>query len=132
MVAGGAPPRSLGREARAARHAALLDEAAREFNRMGVASASLAEIARRVGLSRASLYNYCKDREDLAKQAYLRACELTARSLRRAALLTGTGLERVESFLRLSLEYDHPPLAVLNEVSFLPEAHQAEDRKSVV
>lgn len=125
-----APLRSLGREARAARHAALLDEAAREFNRMGVASASLVEIARRVGLSRASLYNYCRDREDLAHQTYLRACDLVGRSIRTAGLVPGTGLDRVETFLRLSLQYDHPPVAVLNEISFLPDALQSDVRRA--
>ncbi|UTP38202.1 TetR/AcrR family transcriptional regulator [Phenylobacterium sp. LH3H17] len=130
MVTGGAPPRSLGREAREARHTALLDEAAREFNRMGVASASLVEIARRVGLSRGSLYNYCKDREDLAYQTYLRACHLLARSIRTAELVSGSGLHRVETFLKLTLQYDHPPLAVLNEVSFLADDLQREVRKA--
>jgi AcrR family transcriptional regulator len=130
MSVGGAPKRSLAREAREARRSALLDEAAREFNKMGIASASLAEIARRVGLSRASLYNYCKDREDLATQTFLRSCVLTSRSISRAAMLPGLGLERVEAFLRLSLEFDQPPQAVLNEVSFLDEGRQAEVRKA--
>ena len=115
---------------RAARHTAVLDEAAQEFNRRGVASARLPELARRLGLSRASLYNYCRDREDLARQCYIRSCDLTEGTLSRAALVPGSGLDRVAAFARLSLEYGRPPIAVLNEISFLPEAHQAEVRSA--
>ena len=60
--------RSLSDEAREARHRAVLDEATIEFMRSGVSSAELALIARRVGLTRAALYNYCSDRYDLVYQ----------------------------------------------------------------
>ena len=43
--------------ARAARRAAVLEEACAEFRRVGVAAADLAAIARAVGVSRAALYN---------------------------------------------------------------------------
>ncbi|WP_293541993.1 TetR/AcrR family transcriptional regulator [Phenylobacterium sp.] len=115
---------------RAARREAVLDEAAHEFNRRGVASARLAELARRLGLSRASLYNYCRDREDLARQCYIRSCELTGQTLSRAALFPGRGIDRIAAFVRLSLEYGRPPIAVLNEISYLPETHQAEVRSA--
>jgi AcrR family transcriptional regulator len=123
--ADGEPARSLAGEARAARHAAVLDEAALEFNRAGVAGASLAVIARRVGLSRASLYNYCADREDLVSQCYLRTCALTERDLRRASGGHGSGLDKLASFLRQALELDHAPMAVLSELAFLPADRQA-------
>jgi len=54
--------------ARAARQALLLDEAAAEFRRNGVAGADLVRIAQNVGLTRPSLYNYCSDRNDLSRQ----------------------------------------------------------------
>jgi AcrR family transcriptional regulator len=121
-------PRSLSGEARAARHAAVLDEAAAEFNRAGVAGASLSTIARRLGLSRASLYNYCADREDLVHQCYLRACAITQDDLRRAAASSGTGLDRTATFLRLALDLDHPPTAILSELPFLSPGRQASVR----
>jgi len=121
-------PRSLSGEARAARHAAVLDEAAAEFNRAGVAGASLSTIARRLGLSRASLYNYCADREDLVHQCYLRACAITQADLRRAAASLGSGLDRTVTFLRLALDMDHPPIAVLSELPFLSPERQASVR----
>jgi AcrR family transcriptional regulator len=118
--------RSLAGEARAARHAAVLDEATVEFNRVGVAGASLATIARRVGLTRAALYNYCADRIDLVHQCYLRACALTQADLARAAAGGGRGLDKVTAFVRLAVELDHPPVAVLSELAFLPEGPRAE------
>jgi AcrR family transcriptional regulator len=117
--------RSLAGEARAARHAAVLDEATVEFNRVGVAGASLAAIARRVGLTRAALYNYCADRVDLVHQCYLRACALTQADLARAAGGGGRGLDKVTTFVRLAVELDHPPVAVLSELAFLPEGPRA-------
>lgn len=113
--------RSLAEQARAARHAAVLDEAAVEFNRAGVAGASLPAIAKRIGLTRAALYNYCADRQDLAFQCYMRACELTQADLSRAQASGGLGLDRVAAFLRLALEFGHPPIAVLSEIASLPE-----------
>lgn len=113
--------RSLAGEARAARHAAVLDEAAIEFNRVGVAAASLSAIAKRVGLTRAALYNYCADRWDLAFQCYGRACDLTQADLVRARARGGSGLDQVGAFVRLALEFDHPPVAVLSEIASLPD-----------
>jgi AcrR family transcriptional regulator len=118
--------RSLAGEARAARHAAVLDEATVEFNRVGVAGASLAAIARRVGLTRAGLYNYCADRVDLVRQCYLRACDLTQADLTRAAAGGGRGLDKVTTFIRLAVEPGRPPVAVLSELAFLPEVSRHE------
>jgi AcrR family transcriptional regulator len=118
--------RSLAGEARAARHAAVLDEATVEFNRVGVAGASLAAIARRVGLTRAGIYNYCADRVDLVRQCYLRACDLTQADLTRAAAGGGRGLDKVTTFIRLAVEPGRPPVAVLSELAFLPEASRHE------
>lgn len=122
--------RSLAEEARAARRGAVLDEAAQEINRAGVSGASFAAIARRVGLTRASLYNYCSDREDLAYQCYLRACTLTQADLRRAAATPGSGLDRLIAFLRLTLDFEHPPMAALSAPGFLSPNHQAEVRSA--
>jgi AcrR family transcriptional regulator len=120
--------RSLASAAREARHAALLDEAAIEFNRAGVAGASLAQIAKRVGISRAGVYNYCADREDLVEQSYMRACLLIDAGLVRASRSASRGLDKVTSFLNQVLDIDHPPMAVLSEIAFLP----AERRERVV
>jgi AcrR family transcriptional regulator len=67
------------------RHHRLLDEAARQLNARGVSLTSLAEIAAKLGLSRAALYYYVEDRRDLVFQCYRRACEITSRHLLEAS-----------------------------------------------
>lgn len=122
--------RSLANEARVARHLAVLDEATWEFSRAGVAGASLGAIAQRVGLTRAGLYNYCADRHDLVHQCYLRACALIQTDLHRAAATPSNGLDKVAAFLRLALDVDHPPVAVLSELGFLSGEQQASIREA--
>jgi AcrR family transcriptional regulator len=117
--------RSLASEARAAREALVLDAAAVEFNRAGVAGANLAAIAAQVGISRAGIYTYCADREDLALKTYLRACALTARDLERAQYGPADGAGRLQAFLRLTLALDHPPIAVLADLNALSAERQA-------
>ena len=48
----------------------LLDEAAHELNAKGISMTSLTDVADRLGFSRASLYYYVEDREDLMLQVY--------------------------------------------------------------
>jgi AcrR family transcriptional regulator len=110
--------RSLATEARAARHMAVVDEATIEFNRAGVAGASLTMIARGLGLTRAGLYNYCADRQDLVFQCYQRACALIQEDLKRAYQVPADGLDRLGVCLRESVDIDHPPVAVLSELAF--------------
>ncbi|SIO48982.1 transcriptional regulator, TetR family [Burkholderia sp. GAS332] len=118
--------RSLADEARAARHMAVLDEATVEFNRSGVAGASLTAIARRVGLGRAALYNYCIDRQDLVYQCYSRTNASLRKDLDRAAQANANGLGKVVTFLRLALDSsNNQPRAVLTELAFLTKAQQA-------
>src|SRR6202162_115506 len=122
------PMRSLAKEARAARPAAVLDEATVEFNREGVSGASLSKIARRVGITRAGLYNYCLDRQDLVHPCYLRACNSFKSHLVRAEEPPDNSLDRVAAFVRLVLDADHPPVAVLTELGFLNPEQEASVR----
>ncbi|MEO8115294.1 MAG: TetR family transcriptional regulator [Phenylobacterium sp.] len=104
---------------RRARRDAVLDEAARQLNARGVSQASLSEIAGALGVSRAALYYYVDDREDLVFQCYRRACEAMARDLDAAAKAGGSGLERVAAFVALALDEARPEPAVLAEVASL-------------
>ena len=63
----------------------LLDQAARELNSKGISMTSLTDVADKLGFSRASLYYYVEDREDLMFQVYLRSSEIMARRLGEAA-----------------------------------------------
>jgi AcrR family transcriptional regulator len=64
----------------------LLDAAARQLNSKGISMTSITDVADQLGFSRASLYYYVEDREDLMFQVYLRSSELMARTSSREFL----------------------------------------------
>ena len=112
-------PRTQDRpDSRAARHAALLAEAAQEFNARGIAGASVARIALRLGLTRAAIYYYVRDATDLAAQCYRRACGVMEADLAGAETAKGDALSRIVKFLRLSLDPARPAVAALSELDF--------------
>lgn len=114
--------------ARAARQALLLDEAAAEFRRNGVAGADLVRIAQNVGLTRPSLYNYCSDRNDLARQCYFHLLDPMLADLDRAASDAGSGLRAVLAFLAAARERDQSHAIIAAELETLP----AEERRDIV
>src|SRR5579864_8087533 len=57
---------------REGRRDALLEAAAAEFNARGISRASISRIAAAKGLTRAAVYYYVRDRDDLVFQAYRR------------------------------------------------------------
>lgn len=122
--------RSLAAEARAARHLAVLDESTVEFNFSGVAGASFSAIAKRLGLTRAGIYNYCSDRQDLVFQCYQRACALAEDDLLRACDTPARGAERLGVFLKLSVDLGHAPVSVLSELAFLNRRQQTVIREA--
>src|SRR5215467_1224429 len=87
---------------------AVLDEAARQLNARGVSQTSLSDVAHALGLTRAALYYYVEDRDDLVFQCYRRACEAMARDLDAAAKTPGSGLERLQAYVALALDEDRP------------------------
>ena len=64
------PVHAPARPDREARRHALLEAAAAEFNARGVSRASISRIAKAKGLTRAAVYYYVRDRDDLV--AWLR------------------------------------------------------------
>jgi AcrR family transcriptional regulator len=117
------PARKRGRPSkRGLKREALLEGAASVFNARGIAATSLAEIAERIGLSRATVYYYVNDRAELVFQCYMRACELMAEDLA-AAGEAESGLLRTLSFVEHALTPDRPPTAVLTEINYLEGAH---------
>jgi AcrR family transcriptional regulator len=110
----------MGRQGeRRSKRDAVLDAAARQLNARGVSQASIGEVAAGLGLTRAALYYYVEDRDDLVFQCYRRACETMARDLDAAARSAGCGLDRLRRFVELSLDPDRPEPAVLAEVAAL-------------
>jgi AcrR family transcriptional regulator len=100
----------------------LLDQAARELNSKGISMTSLTDVADKLGFSRASLYYYVEDREDLMFQVYLRSSELMARRLGEAAQTGSGALHVVGDFISRTLDPDEPELAALSEIGLLDQA----------
>ena len=105
--------------ARRSKRDAVLDQAAAHLNARGISQTSLSRIAASLGVSRAALYYYVEDREDLVFQCYRRACETMARDLSAAAKAPGTGLERLLTFVERALDTERPEPAVLSEIAYL-------------
>ena len=103
----------------------LLDEAARQLNAKGISQTALLDVAAALGLSRAAVYYYADDRQDLVFQCYRRSCEALARDLAVASEGPGTSLDRIEAFVTRSLDPDRVEEAVLSEVAYLSEDQQA-------
>jgi AcrR family transcriptional regulator len=104
---------------RAAKRSEVLAAASREFNAHGIGRTSFSRIARDIGLTRAALYYYVKDRQDLVRQCYERTCEVMAADLASAERIDSSGLDRLLGFLRFSLDPDRAPGAVLSELAYL-------------
>lgn len=112
-------PRPRGRPPkRSLRLRLLLDRSAELFNLRGISATSVADLADTLQISRASLYYYIEDREDLVFQCYMRACELTEADLA-AAAGAASGFERVLALVRLALLPSRPTVAVLSEIDIL-------------
>jgi AcrR family transcriptional regulator len=107
------------RSSRRTKRMQVLGEAATALNRQGVSRTSLAGIAKRVGISRAALYYYFEDREDLVFQCYLRSCEQMARRLTEARHGAAGTLEVIDEFIAGMLGEGEPEFAALSEPGFL-------------
>lgn len=101
------------------RHERVLDEAARQLNAKGVSLTSLTEIAEKLGISRAAMYYYVEDREDLVFQCYRRSCEITARYLNEATREPGTAIEMITRFVARMLDPNEPELAARAEIAMM-------------
>ncbi len=100
----------------------LLDQAARELNSKGISMTSLTDVADKLGFSRASLYYYVEDREDLMFQVYLRSSEIMARRLEEAAQPGRSTLQVLGNFIAGTLDPAEPELAALSEIGLLDQA----------
>lgn len=111
--------------AKRSRRDLLLDEAALQLNARGISQTALLDVAAALGLSRAAVYYYADDRQDLVFQCYCRSCEALARDLAWATQTPGTNLDRIEAFIARSLDPNRVEEAVLSEVAYLSKDQQA-------
>jgi AcrR family transcriptional regulator len=102
-----------------------LDEAARLFNERGIAATSIADVAASMEVTRAALYYYFEDRDDLAFQTYERACQIIAGDLEAADEEGRDGLSRTLAFARRALTPERAPIAVLGESEYLKTSQRS-------
>lgn len=124
-----AAPASLAPK-RATKRDTLLAEAALQFNTKGIAGTALNDIAAKLELTRAALYYYVEDRDDLVFQTYLRSCEIAAEDLANAYEVGRDGLDRLLLYVARALDAERAPAAVLSEVSYLTGAARATVEKA--
>ena len=103
------------------RHGELIAEAARSLNARGVSQTSLAEIAGKLGISRAALYYYVEDRQDLVFQCYRLSCERLADCLAAAVRESTSEADALRVFISLALDTTGGEFASLGELGCLDE-----------
>ena len=119
-----AKPRPAIAAKRASKREAALDQAARLFNERGIAATSIADVAAAMDVTRAALYYYFDERDDLVFQAYERTCQIMAGDLEAADEDGRDGLAKTLAFARRALQPDRPPIAVLGEIEYLKPAQR--------
>ena len=107
------------------KRALILQEAASTLNRRGVTGTSLAEVASGIGVTRAALYYYFDDQEDLVFQCYAHTCEVMARKLGEAMSDRQDTIGVIAGFIDGVLDPDEPELAVLSDAAYLGDDHRA-------
>lgn len=109
---------------RSARRTALLDAAAVQLNAKGLSQTTLVEIGATLGISRSGVYHHVESLEDLVFQAYMRACELLADQLERAAGTSGPEAT-ITAFISGVLDPSQPEIAALAETGVLAPEQRA-------
>ena len=126
MLMPGSQAKSATETENASKEMRLLEAAAQELNARGIAGASIARIAHALGLTRAAVYYYVKDRDTLAAQCYVQTCSSMRADLETALRWRANGLDKLLVFLRLSLDPTRSPLAALSELDYFDGRRRAE------
>ncbi|MEQ8347726.1 MAG: TetR/AcrR family transcriptional regulator [Sneathiellaceae bacterium] len=111
------------------RRSAIVETAVHLFNRSGFHATSVEEIATAVGISKATLYYYFRDKPELLYQCYLYALDSGRDAAEQAASAGGTGLQRLEAYIRVqfsTLAANDGATWILSDLSVLSEAQRAE------
>ncbi len=115
------------------KRSSIILEAARSFNRTGFYGTSMADIAQRLGVTKAALYRYVPNKHDVLFACFNIAMDSSFASIERADKQGANGLEKVRIALRGYLEdligtLGHP-VVLLEENALLPEQARAVIRR---
>lgn len=83
---------------------AVLRAAVRTFNARGFHAASLDEVASSLNISKPTIYHYLGNKEQVLLECVTRGLEMLQQAADTAKLESGTGLDRLRSFLRRYVE----------------------------
>lgn len=103
------------------RHVDLLRHAVPALNAQGVSQTSLGQIADDLGISRAALYYYVEDLQDLVFQCYRATCERLTAQIGQAVREGGDEAEIITRFIVAALDPADDDFASLSEVGYLNE-----------
>ena len=118
--------------AKQARLLTILDAAAVLMNWYGPAGVTFSAIAKAANISKATVYNYVPDWDDLIFHTALRSCAVRQSWIKEAiGFKNATGLQRLEHFVKRSTESDLPHLMLLAGIPNVAPAHQFEIKKAL-
>jgi AcrR family transcriptional regulator len=104
----------------------IVDMASDLFNSQGYYVTSLSDVADKLKITKAALYYYVKNKEDLIYRCALRAFEQLKGALEVAQNEGGTGLQKIEILFREVLEQRRGPIVVMSELASLMPNHKGE------
>jgi AcrR family transcriptional regulator len=110
---------------------AVLREAGRAFSKKGYHNTSLDEVAKTLNVTKAALYNYVRDKQEILFECHKLALDLGDRAVEHALARGTTGLEKLRLFMTQYIELITGELgscAVLIEV----DALRPQDRQRIV
>lgn len=85
---------------RSVKEEVLFETAARWFNRHGFHGTSLSDLATELGITKAALYHYVRDKSELLYRLHLRSLEAAEAARHRAIEEGTTGLEKIHLIVR--------------------------------
>lgn len=104
----------------------IVDMASDLFNRQGYYATSLSDVADQLKITKAALYYYVKNKEDLIYRCALRAVEQLKAALAVAEAEGRNGLQKIELLFREILEERRGPIVVMSELASLMPNHKGE------
>jgi AcrR family transcriptional regulator len=104
----------------------IVDMASELFNRQGYYATSLSDVADQLKITKAALYYYVKNKEDLIYRCALRAVEQLKTALAAAEAEGRNGLQKIEILFREILEQRRGPIVVMSELASLMPNHKGE------
>lgn len=109
---------------------AVLSEAAALFNAKGYHATSLADLAKRLDVTKTALYYYVKNKNDVLYQTYCRSLDEIERATVDAETTGTNGLDKLVQYVRSQAFVHQEASALINEIDALDDPkRRAEIRK---